>query len=453
MKQSLLSSKQNSRINVPVWLLVCFSLFTVWQMGIVFFSSSALSIHGQELSSFTPEVSLIVILSGYILSIIFLIFFQKYQVGVIRVVLFLSLIAAVLLLFSFDEMVLSYLLAIEEFLCVFLIGCTISTIINYFTLECEMNDVIITMVVSGVLIAILYNEKFPIPFEVFNIVTLITQVALLVFYWQLPKESQQVYLTKKRKVETPASLIIGILIIILIGCLMTLFENTIAESIHYGVSILYISAAVSSLVFLLLWRRFKLNPLKIAKIFLAIAAIGFLLNVVLPSQLRFIAVALMSWGLTVAQFSALFGIIIFRRWPSRYVAPLIIIIAVITVILHSLLLMAFTAEEQRLLYELYAIIAAALLLIYFLFEPYLTNVWNKDTGIKKVDNPALDRLAPQEQRIVHYMLKGYSPSEIAKALNITLGTFKGYRNTLYSKLYIHSKRELFEIMNNEKAED
>ena len=51
------------------------------------------------------------------------------------------------------------------------------------------------------------------------------------------------------------------------------------------------------------------------------------------------------------------------------------------------------------------------------------------------------------------MLQGYSPSEIAKALNITLGTFKGYRNTLYSKLYIHSKRELFEIMNNEKAED
>lgn len=43
------------------------------------------------------------------------------------------------------------------------------------------------------------------------------------------------------------------------------------------------------------------------------------------------------------------------------------------------------------------------------------------------------------------ILQGYTGREIAELMHITLGTQKGYRNTMYSKLDIHSRRELFAL--------
>jgi DNA-binding CsgD family transcriptional regulator len=42
-------------------------------------------------------------------------------------------------------------------------------------------------------------------------------------------------------------------------------------------------------------------------------------------------------------------------------------------------------------------------------------------------------------------MQGYTHPEITKILNISDNTARGYRKTLYSKLQIHSKRELFEL--------
>ncbi|MBE6349102.1 MAG: helix-turn-helix transcriptional regulator, partial [Spirochaetaceae bacterium] len=38
--------------------------------------------------------------------------------------------------------------------------------------------------------------------------------------------------------------------------------------------------------------------------------------------------------------------------------------------------------------------------------------------------------------------------EIAKEMNITLNTQKSYRKNLYTKLNIHSRRELFNLLKN-----
>ena len=53
--------------------------------------------------------------------------------------------------------------------------------------------------------------------------------------------------------------------------------------------------------------------------------------------------------------------------------------------------------------------------------------------------------AGQETRIAELILMGYTNTEMASALNLTVDTVKVYRNNLYSKLQIHSKRELFEL--------
>jgi len=62
-----------------------------------------------------------------------------------------------------------------------------------------------------------------------------------------------------------------------------------------------------------------------------------------------------------------------------------------------------------------------------------------------LDENSFDKLSPQELRLAELILQGYTNSEIAKEMNLTIGTVKGYRKNLYSKLQIHSKKELFEL--------
>jgi DNA-binding CsgD family transcriptional regulator len=61
-----------------------------------------------------------------------------------------------------------------------------------------------------------------------------------------------------------------------------------------------------------------------------------------------------------------------------------------------------------------------------------------------------DKLAGQEIRLAELIVQGYNNSEIMKILDITGNTVKGYRKSLYSKLQIHSRRELFELLEKSK---
>lgn len=58
-------------------------------------------------------------------------------------------------------------------------------------------------------------------------------------------------------------------------------------------------------------------------------------------------------------------------------------------------------------------------------------------------------LSQQEGNLARLILAGYSEGQIAKEMNISLNTQKGYRKNLYCKLDIHSKRELFKLMQEE----
>jgi DNA-binding CsgD family transcriptional regulator len=61
---------------------------------------------------------------------------------------------------------------------------------------------------------------------------------------------------------------------------------------------------------------------------------------------------------------------------------------------------------------------------------------------------AYDKLSSQELRLGELIMQGYANPEIAAMLHITENTVKGYRKSLYSKLQIHSRRELFELAEN-----
>jgi DNA-binding CsgD family transcriptional regulator len=63
-----------------------------------------------------------------------------------------------------------------------------------------------------------------------------------------------------------------------------------------------------------------------------------------------------------------------------------------------------------------------------------------------VSKCSLLNLSRQELRLVDLITQGYSTPEIAEVMSITKNTLKSYRKTVYWKLQIHSKRELFALV-------
>ena len=118
-------------------------------------------------------------------------------------------------------------------------------------------------------------------------------------------------------------------------------------------------------------------------------------------------------------------------------------------------------DNIALLYGIYAALSVVLLIVYFFLEPYFVYAWNKKDApenkavISQPDRPEIpikqphpfDCLSEQEYILARLILDGHTESSAAKTMNITLNTEKGYRKSLYFKLDIHSKRELFDIAN------
>ena len=58
----------------------------------------------------------------------------------------------------------------------------------------------------------------------------------------------------------------------------------------------------------------------------------------------------------------------------------------------------------------------------------------------------IDKLSEKELRVAELVLRGYTYTDIAEALNIQPNTVKTHQKKIYSKLHINSKRELFALV-------
>jgi len=67
---------------------------------------------------------------------------------------------------------------------------------------------------------------------------------------------------------------------------------------------------------------------------------------------------------------------------------------------------------------------------------------NRRAKLKSQNDDLLQKLTPQEQKIVHYILLDKSNKEIASALFVSLSTVKTHINNLYKKLNISSREEI-----------
>ncbi|MBQ3129248.1 MAG: hypothetical protein IJC13_09505 [Clostridia bacterium] len=96
MNNPILIENQKKRIEIPLWRLVCFSMFSFWQMGFIFYflePSSALD--GKIPIDINIDYGTLLTAACYILSILTMIFLPKIIVYTQRIATGVALLSAI----------------------------------------------------------------------------------------------------------------------------------------------------------------------------------------------------------------------------------------------------------------------------------------------------------------------------------------------------------------------
>ncbi len=450
-------------------LLLFSAPFIVWQMGVLYFSGTTMSLFGRTPIPLAQEDTTAVIAAGYIISMLLLALFPRKAVLMERIAMPLALAATVLMMFPFPPAVVTKLFFVSAFVCVFSIGTMCSIAAQHFTVETTWRDGIISMTVGGILIAVLQNDLFNISFTVFTVFSVFLIVAQTVFYYTIPLKIEAEYVSRDNEVKMPKILFLGIWLISGFSTLLICLASSFAESVRGGVSVLYLSASVMAVILFLLRKRFGSGSLRIFGCFFALAVFGFVLSFlsIYIHGLQIIACVLLGFIVVLANLWLFFAAASFRVYPTRFIGVIGAAIGFVLVAFHSGLLEALR-NDTALLYGIYAVLSVGLLLIYFFMEPYFLRMWNKEYAIRANELLPLNEetaavsnakakaapqffgvLSEQERILAGLILDGYTETSASRIMNISINTQKSYRKNIYFKLDIHSKRELFELANKE----
>lgn len=450
--------KDGQQYTVASPLLLLFSAsFLVWQMGVLYFSSNTMSLFGRASILVTEQDTAPVIAAGYITSILFLCLFPRKAFLIERILLPISLAATTATLLPLPDKAIAVFFYIEILICVFTIGVMGSIAAQHLTPDTVWRDGILCTTVGGPLIAILQNDLIKISFSVFVIFSVLLITGFTAFFYLIPAEIESTYVRRKNRVKThklPDILFIGLFLLIGFSTLLLCFATAFAESFKNGVCILYLSAAIMTLLLALIRKKLGKRSIRVFGGFFMMAVFGFVLAIIsinIP-PLRYIAVILLGFIVALANMWMYFSAVAFGIYPTRFIGAIAAAQGLLIVLLHSGLL-ELLRSNLTLLYSIYAVISVVLMLTYYFLEPYFLHVWKQmhlpDKEISSDKNP-LPLLSEQERNLVELILDGYSGSSIATQMNITMNTQKSYRKNIYIKLDIHSKRELFELVNKNK---
>ena len=211
MNNRLLFENQRKRLKKPLWLLICFAMFTFWQMGFIYFMGPSLNIDGRTPLPVSMDNITAIIALAYVLCIAFMIFLPRFVIWAERIVLCLALLTVIGLFFPVGEEALLLLIYAHVFFCCFIIGFESFTIINFFTENTAIIHLTLAYGVALVLIAVVQNDFLPITFPVFRIVTVIAVSAVLFFFIKMPANSEACpqFVKKSDGLTAPKKLLTG----------------------------------------------------------------------------------------------------------------------------------------------------------------------------------------------------------------------------------------------------
>lgn len=484
MNHSILIENQRKRIEIPLWMLVCFSMFSFWQMGFIYyFLEPSSAMDGKIPLPINIDYGTLLTVACYILSILTMIFLPKIVIWIQRIATGVALISAVGFFLPLSEDVLRFNIYLQIFCCCLMIGFETFLVVNYFTENSSIKYLTFGYGVAVFLIALVQNEFVSIPFSTFRFAMLGALVLLFIFFLRIPmsKEQEVQYIKKSDAIAPPKKLLWGVYLLLFIIALMGVSGPAIAGKVEHGISIMYLVVAVSNFAMYLLYRKANIHPFRLMPILVGLGGLGYLLMLVttyVPTA-SYLACVFIGFGMNTCLFAPLYGVPIMKSYPSKYISPAIIGLAMIAVVIHSMIAEMFLGSPIA-LYLVYAVIMSVLVFVFLQVEPFLLfvlrrriaddSITNKvkaadtdyDSKIKteietatiataEIEDP-LYKLSPKKREVAELICLGYTNKEIAKTLFLSEHTIKDYVKEIYITLDIHSRVELANLVNNYRLE-
>jgi DNA-binding NarL/FixJ family response regulator len=497
-RQALLAENENKRLTIKLPLLICFAMFNAWQMGVGYYSGQSLSIDGRTPLPVDVGDLTVLIVAGYLLSIAVMLFLPNFIVRVQRITVGVALLSALMLFLPFSPEALSMFYRLHYFCGCFLIGFETALIVNLFTEKTAVLHTTVAYAATLTIPALLQNDFFHIPFWIFRLVIVISCAMQLYFFCKLPGKSWPRYTVKSDGLICPKNFFTGVYFLEGLTALMTFFALTIAETITHGLFILFISSIVYWLAVYYLWKHHSISPIRCVSILIVLAAIGFVLAIVslyYPS-LSPLACALLGAGYSALIIQPLYGVLMAKRYPSRYIAPGFIGLCFIAILIHTVLL-EILRDRPALMYMVYLVIALVITVLFFVLMPYLLYNFRSRTlkdiigvvaeeteeeaaelenapvkratgqraallvkteTVKPVvneDEPlhdkrmkilmthALSPLTNREYQLADCIMRGLRRSEIAQEMGIEPESITKCSNRIYNKFAIHRRQDLY----------
>ena len=480
MNHPILIGNQKKRIELPLWMLVCFSMFSFWQMGFIYyFLEPSSAADGKIPLPINIDYGTTLTAVCYIFGILTMIFLPKIIVWTQRIATGVALLSAIAFFLPLPDDILRLNIYLQIFCCCLMIGFETFLVVNCFSEKSSVKYLTFGYGIAVFLIALVQNEVISIPFSAFRYAMVAALVLLFIFFLRMPtgKEHLPRFVKKSDGLIAPKKMMWGAYLIAFIAALMGVGGPAVAGKVEHGVSIMYLVVALSCFTMYFLHKEANIHPFRMVPLFVGLGGFGFLVMLVsayIPA-LSYVACVLIGFGMTVCMLAPLYGVPIMKSYPSRYVASAIIGLAITAVLIHAVIAEMFLGTPVA-LYIFYAVVMAALVLVFTQVEPFLmfalrrritdeeaiSTAGETVVSVAEVEpktEPAVTceadtladpllKLSPKKREVAELICMGYTNKDIAKALIISEHTVKDYVKDIYYALDVHSRMELAALVNN-----
>lgn len=496
MQHPILIENQNSRREVPIWQLLCFVMFCIWQMGFIYYVGTSLNIDGRTPLPVSADNITLLIVAGYVCSLLVLCLLPKWVIRLSRACAAVALLTALGLFLSLDAGALTALIYIQCFCCCFMIGFETATVIYYFSENSVTRYLFVAYPFGYAVVSVLQNDFVKISFATFRVLTVIMLALLLVFFCKMPTKSCPRFVKKEDGLIAPKRFFAGVLLLSFLSALLGVIGPAVAAQFEHGVFVAYMSCAVCTLAVYALYKLTRRHPLQMMPYVIGIAVVGYVLLYVSSYQpgLALVACALIGAGMTACLLVPLFGTLMEKQYPSRFIAPGIIFLALLAVIVHTVIVEAFRSQAAQ-LNLIYLVIVVVLAFIFILVEPYLIYAMRRrfadaPDGEETVHEAAVPVLAAEqaaaplpdapaqteagsraatvaaappvssplalltkrEREVLDLIGCGHSNADIAEMLFISENTVKDHTKSIYRKLGVHSRHAAAQMVNRQEEQ-
>jgi len=482
MNNQILIENQNKRRDIPLWLLVCFSMFSFWQMGFIYYflePSSALD--GKIPLPINIDYGTLLTAACYVLSVLTIILLPKIIVWTQRIATAVALLSAVGFFLPLTEEALRFNIYLQIFCCCLMIGFETFLVVNLFSEKSSIKYLTFGYSIAVFMIALVQNEVVSIPFSVFRYGMVAALALLFIFFLRTPTDKEYLprFVKKFDGLIAPKKLILGAYLLVFIIALMGVAGPAIVGKVEHGVSVMYLVVSFSCFAMYLLHKRASVHPFRLIPVLVGLGGLGFLLMIAADyvGALAYVACGLIGFGMAACLLGPLYGVPIMKSYPSRYISPAIIGLALSAVLTHAVIAEVFLGAPTA-LYIVYAVIMGVLVFVYMQVEPFLLFALRRritdeesaaaaeteetvayaseaETETEPVltvredtlDDPLL-KLSPRKRSVAELICMGYTNKDIAITLVISEHTVKDYVKDIYYTLNVHSRIELAALVNN-----